>query len=163
VASKVRGAKIAPADAAQPAKPTTRVSPLEVADFTDRAEVRLQHLLLTLEQATRELDRLRGLCAAQKCTVSRASRDARGLLTPQEARVVRLAAGSGRSTRDIALALGIGQETAKSHLRHAFRKLGVCSRVELVHVVIQTPQLGEFPGSQPDIPRIGVTAERAHN
>jgi DNA-binding CsgD family transcriptional regulator/tetratricopeptide (TPR) repeat protein len=51
-------------------------------------------------------------------------------LTPSERRVVELAA-SGRSNRRIAQELFVTTATVETHLRHAFSKLGVRSRVEL--------------------------------
>ncbi len=53
-----------------------------------------------------------------------------GALTPSEERVVGLAA-RGYSNREIAATLFVTQRTVEVHLTHAFRKLGVTSRVEL--------------------------------
>ena len=51
-------------------------------------------------------------------------------LTPSERRVVELAA-AGNTNRQIAQHLFVSTRTAESHLRNAFRKLGVSSRSEL--------------------------------
>jgi DNA-binding CsgD family transcriptional regulator len=51
-------------------------------------------------------------------------------LTPSEERVVSLAA-RGYSNREIAGTLFVTQRTVEVHLTHAFRKLGVTSRIEL--------------------------------
>jgi DNA-binding NarL/FixJ family response regulator len=54
-----------------------------------------------------------------------------GLLTRREAEVLPLLA-QGASNRQIALALGVGVETVRTHARNIYRKLGVSSRTELV-------------------------------
>jgi DNA-binding CsgD family transcriptional regulator len=51
-------------------------------------------------------------------------------LTPSERRVAELAAG-GRTNREIAQELYVTQKTVEGHLRHAYDKLGVRSRLEL--------------------------------
>jgi DNA-binding CsgD family transcriptional regulator len=51
-------------------------------------------------------------------------------LSPQEARVARIAAG-GATTREIALELHLSPRTVESHLAHVYLKLGVSSRGEL--------------------------------
>jgi DNA-binding NarL/FixJ family response regulator len=53
-----------------------------------------------------------------------------GLLTRREAEVLTLLQQS-RSNRQIALALGIGVETVRTHARNIYRKLGVSSRSQL--------------------------------
>jgi DNA-binding NarL/FixJ family response regulator len=55
------------------------------------------------------------------------------LLTPREGEVLSLLR-EHRSNAQIALALGIGVETVRSHARHIYRKLGVSSRRTLLAV-----------------------------
>lgn len=52
-------------------------------------------------------------------------------LLGQRQRAVALAAARGRSLKSIACDLGISLETARTHLKHAYRRLGVDSRVAL--------------------------------
>ncbi|HEY8200084.1 MAG TPA: helix-turn-helix transcriptional regulator, partial [Actinomycetota bacterium] len=54
-----------------------------------------------------------------------------GSLTRREREVAALAV-AGRSTRDIAGELGIGERTVETHLDNVYAKLGVDSRLELV-------------------------------
>ena len=56
-------------------------------------------------------------------------------LTGAELRVARLAA-SGLTNRLIAAELSLSRHTVESHLRHAFRKLDIRSRVELTRAVL---------------------------
>ncbi|HEY0620715.1 MAG TPA: LuxR C-terminal-related transcriptional regulator [Kribbella sp.] len=56
-------------------------------------------------------------------------------LTDAELRVARLAA-SGLTNRLIADELSLSRHTVESHLRHAFRKLDIRSRVELTRAVL---------------------------
>ncbi|PZG19481.1 ATP-binding protein [Nonomuraea aridisoli] len=56
-------------------------------------------------------------------------------LTPAELRVVRLVA-QGMTNREVATALFLSRHTVDSHLRHAFAKLDVHSRVELTRHVL---------------------------
>jgi DNA-binding CsgD family transcriptional regulator/tetratricopeptide (TPR) repeat protein len=62
------------------------------------------------------------------------SRSAPLALTPTESRVARLA-GDGRSTREVAAALGISPRTVETHLASVYGKLGVTSRAELGRVM----------------------------
>ncbi len=55
------------------------------------------------------------------------------LLTPREGDVLSLLR-QNKSNAEIALALGIGVETVRSHARHIYRKLGVSSRRTLLAV-----------------------------
>jgi len=63
---------------------------------------------------------------------------ATGELTPTEERVARLAA-AGRTNREIAQTLFLSVRTIEAHLSHAYRKLGVRSRTELVLVLGPPP------------------------
>ncbi len=53
------------------------------------------------------------------------------VLTPRELDVLRLVS-SGRSNKQIATALGIGESTVKTHLLRVFEKLGVADRTRAV-------------------------------
>ena len=54
-------------------------------------------------------------------------------LTPTERRVADLVA-EGRTNREVAAALFIGERTVAGHLTHIYTKLGVRSRTELAHI-----------------------------
>jgi DNA-binding CsgD family transcriptional regulator len=60
-------------------------------------------------------------------------------LSESEIAVVRLVAEGG-TNRDVARRLFLSPHTVDSHLRHAFRKLRVSSRVELTRIVIEMDQ-----------------------
>ena len=64
-----------------------------------------------------------------------------GLLTPKEADVLRLAARN-LSNKQIALALGVGDETVKWHLKNLFGKLNAGTRE---HLVVRARMLGLLP------------------
>jgi len=70
------------------------------------------------------------------------------LLTPREGDVLSLLR-ENRSNAQIALALGIGVETVRSHARHIYRKLGVSSRRTLLAV--------SGAGAAPPPPAVPVT------
>jgi DNA-binding CsgD family transcriptional regulator len=53
----------------------------------------------------------------------------------QRERDVVLALRRGLRLSDIARVLGISNHTARNHLKHVFRKLGVHSQVELLSVI----------------------------
>lgn len=57
--------------------------------------------------------------------------------TPREADVVRLLV-EGRSNREIAEALFVGEATIKTHLRNIYAKLGVSNRVQAVSAVLES-------------------------
>ena len=75
------------------------------------------------ERARREL-----LATGEK--TGKRSADARDELTPQEAQIVRLAAG-GHTNAEIAAQLFLSVRTVEWHLRKVFTKLGISSRREL--------------------------------
>ena len=58
---------------------------------------------------------------------------ARVQLTPRELATLRLMS-DGRSTKEIAVTLGISERTVKTHLGHLYEKLGVTSRTEAAKV-----------------------------
>ncbi len=55
-------------------------------------------------------------------------------LTAAEARVADLVAG-GRTNREVAATLFLGERTVASHLTHVYAKLGIRSRTELAHLM----------------------------
>ncbi len=55
-------------------------------------------------------------------------------LTPAERRVASLVA-EGRTNREVAAALFLGERTVASHLTHIYAKLGIRSRTELARVL----------------------------
>jgi DNA-binding CsgD family transcriptional regulator len=61
-------------------------------------------------------------------------------LTPREAAILRLVA-KGRTSEEIAIALGISVTTVKWHIGNVLRKLGASSRAE---AVAQAIRLGLF-------------------
>jgi DNA-binding CsgD family transcriptional regulator len=65
-------------------------------------------------------------------------------LTNSELAVVTLIA-DGLTNRDAAEQLFVSPHTVSSHLRHAFTKLGVNSRVELARVVAAQPTAARTP------------------
>jgi len=60
----------------------------------------------------------------------RAAASARAGFTPREAELAELAA-EGRSNGEIAFALGVSENTVRSHLKTAYRKAGVAGRAQL--------------------------------
>ena len=69
-------------------------------------------------------------------------------LAPAELRVVRLAA-QGRTNKQIADQLFLSKHTVASHLKSAFAKLGVRSRVELTHTVLRHEPARSGRGAPP--------------
>ena len=69
-------------------------------------------------------------------------------LSPSERRVAGLVA-EGRTNREIAVALFLGEATVASHLHHIYAKLGIRSRTELARrfsgVAIPAPDPSNFP------------------
>jgi DNA-binding CsgD family transcriptional regulator len=62
-------------------------------------------------------------------------------LTDSELAVVRIVA-EGRTNREVAERLFLSPHTVSSHLRHAFTKLAVNSRVELTRIVLEHEKAG---------------------
>ena len=73
------------------------------------------------------------------------------LLTEREAEVLPMLQG-GRSNAQIAAALQVGVETARTHARNIYRKLGVSSRRELAAPAVSAPAQ-ERESSSPAPPR----------
>lgn len=67
-------------------------------------------------------------------------------LRPQEQAIVEMVAG-GSSNKQIAWALGLGEQTVKNYLRQIFRKLQVDSRVQLALYAVRNQMAG--PSDQP--------------
>ena len=65
-------------------------------------------------------------------------------LTPSELAVARLVA-SGVTNREAAERLFLSPHTVSTHLRHAFTKLGIRSRVQLVRLVAEHEGAAELP------------------
>lgn len=76
--------------------------------------------------------------AAAGVRVRRPRADGVAALTISERRVAQLAA-EGRTNREIAQALFVTPKTVETHLHHAFRKLGVTARRDLVDVPGMVP------------------------
>ena len=83
--------------------------------------------------AARVATRLRTL-GVRQATVSRRPTEGWESLTESELRVVRLV-GRGATNRDAAERLYLSPHTVSSHLRHAFAKLRINSRVELARLL----------------------------
>jgi DNA-binding CsgD family transcriptional regulator len=114
--------------------------------FAGQLERGLHTLSLQLDQGLARVRVLREQCA----TVIRKSRasevaavPASVRLTPHQVLVLQLAT-SGRDNAEIATVLGIASETVKTHLRAAFRKLGVHSRAGAVRYLLEHPPNGGF-------------------
>lgn len=87
-----------------------------------------------------EADRVRGRLRSlgvrrSESHLSRRPKTGWASLTPSELRVARVVA-KGSTNRDAASELFVSPHTVDSHLRHAFTKLGVSSRVELTRLVM---------------------------
>lgn len=63
-------------------------------------------------------------------------------LTPRERDVLR-AMARGLSNREIATALGIGDETVKTHVAHVLTKLGVDNRAQAIAHAVKSGIVGE--------------------
>ena len=106
----------------------------------------------------------RGLQLAPRASPRRSGRADGGLLTRREAEVLPLLA-QGATNRQIAVALGIGVETVRTHARNIYRKLGVSSRSELVvradRERCREPAGGRRPAPPPRSRRPPAPATRA--
>jgi DNA-binding CsgD family transcriptional regulator len=95
-----------------------------------------------LRDAARIRQRLRGLGARRRQVRQDVANSLAGL-TPSELAVVELVA-RGATNREVAAQLFLSPHTVSTHLRHAFAKVGVRSRVELTRLAT----LGESHGGQ---------------
>jgi DNA-binding CsgD family transcriptional regulator len=84
--------------------------------------------------ARRVHSRLRELGVRRRLVAAEPETSGWGALTGSELTVARLVA-EGLTNREVAERLFVSPHTVNSHLRHAFSKLGISSRVELARVV----------------------------
>jgi ATP/maltotriose-dependent transcriptional regulator MalT len=89
------------------------------------------------DEAERELRRL-GSRAHRRRGTARADGEGLAALTGRELEVARLVVDR-KTNPEIAAELFLSQKTVETHLRNAFRKLGVSSRVELARAVERDP------------------------
>ena len=61
-------------------------------------------------------------------------------LTPQEVRIAQ-AVVAGDSTTEIAARLFLSRRTVEYHLHKMFPKLGIASRLDLVRLLVDSPEL----------------------
>jgi len=100
-----------------------------------RNELRLAHEMFTEFGMEAFAERARVELEATGEHARKRTADTLDALTPQEAQVSRLAA-QGNTNREIAAQLFISPSTVEYHLRKAFRKLEVTSRVQLARRVL---------------------------
>ena len=99
-----------------------------------RDQLRTACLMFEAMDMDRFAERARAELLATGERARRRSVETEQVLTPQEAQIGRLAS-EGASNREIAARLFIGASTVEYHLRKVYRKLGVTSRVQLVHAL----------------------------
>jgi DNA-binding CsgD family transcriptional regulator len=96
----------------------------------------------TLVEALSLFERLGSSLWAEKTRAELGSiggRARNGGLTPAEQRVAALVA-EGRTNREVAAALFLGERTVASHLTHIYAKLGIRSRTELARTLSEATQ-----------------------
>jgi DNA-binding NarL/FixJ family response regulator len=81
-------------------------------------------------------------------------RPVRSVLTPREWEVLDLMS-IGRSTKEIAEALVLSNETVRSHIKNLMRKLGAGSRSEAIELGARERHLDEFSDYLHEIPLLG--------
>ncbi|HEY7074190.1 MAG TPA: LuxR C-terminal-related transcriptional regulator [Solirubrobacteraceae bacterium] len=100
------------------------------------AGVVLLPLSATPEQIAAAVGRATDLARGSGAVAEVVVRGPNGRLTPREREVLDHAA-QGATTEGIAAAIGVGTETAKSHLSSAYRKLGASNRAEAVATYLE--------------------------
>lgn len=118
----------------------------------DRAVEMLETAMRTYDRAgaphdaARVRSRLRDLGVQRRRRVRPASGLGWTSLTPTELEVVRLVC-RGATNRQAATQLYLSPHTVSSHLRHAFTKLDICSRVELTRLALAHDEVGLSPAA----------------
>jgi DNA-binding CsgD family transcriptional regulator len=146
-------------------RPFAHASALEDAaravDDRDRAVAMFETAMRVYDRAgaphdaARVRSRLRELGVHRRRAVRPASGFGWTALTPTEIEVVRLVC-RGATNRQAATALYLSPHTVSSHLRHAFTKLDVSSRVELTRIALahDAPAHDDVAGTgRPAVPR----------
>ena len=113
------------------------VSPPRRRRVDARTELRLAHEMFTEFGMDAFAERARVELEATGEHARKRTVDTLDQLTPQEAQVSRLAA-QGNTNREIAAQLFISPSTVEYHLRKAFRKLDVTSRIQLARRMLVT-------------------------
>jgi DNA-binding CsgD family transcriptional regulator len=157
IAWHVRGLVMADADAVAMAATLLADSPrvlaraaaledhghLLAADEDDGARRPLDAALHLYEQAGAERDaarvrrHLRSIGVRRRRPAQADADDSWAGLTPSELQVARLVA-DGATNREVATRLFVSPHTVNTHLRHAFAKLGIRSRVDLARMAAAT-------------------------
>jgi DNA-binding CsgD family transcriptional regulator len=101
-----------------------------------RQELRVAHEMFGSLGAAAFAERARAELEATGEHARRRTVEAADSLTPQEARIARLAA-EGASNPDIADQLYVSRRTVESHLTKIYTKLGVSSRTQLAYLILR--------------------------
>ena len=101
----------------------------------DDLDERLAGLAKGLGRAAGRLSSCRSRRAVPPASAGPARNQGWAALTPAELDVIRVVV-AGRTNREAAALLFLSPHTVSSHLRHAYAKLGINSRVELVRVAV---------------------------
>src|SRR5207253_9773945 len=103
-----------------------------------REQLRAAHEMFSSIGAEAFTERARRELRATGETARKCTDETRGVLTPQEAQIARLA-HDGLSNPEIGAQLFISPRTVQYHLRKVFLKLGISSRAELDRVLPGDP------------------------